>query len=493
MKRVRKTLALLLAVLTVLPLAACAQSGGEAETTAPAVTDTAAVTETTELLRENTPDNLPDDLDFDGRTFRFAVRDNPDYTVDISCEANGDVVNDAIFDRNLAVSERLDIGIEAIAVASDPAGFLNNVKTSIQAASDDYDVIAGVQHVSLPLAVQNCYLNLMDQPHIDLDQPWWWNEYIDELRLGDKAYYFLNGDINLFGIKAMSAMFFNKRLLLDIGMEYDELYKIVLDGDWTYEKLTELSTAAYRDVNGDGVRDTGDVYGFLARVNTEPDHFFYTSGIRLTERDENFYPVLNLNTELHHTVMQTMYSLYYESDALLVTGDESLMISKFNEGTSLFLTNRFVALKNLREMEDAYGIIPFPKISAEQERYQALLHDNTAIYSVPVVAQKTDEICAVLEAMSAQNYRTVIPAFYETALKVKYQSDSTAGQIIDMIKAGAHTDFAYAYNYALNNIGLLCRTMIGAKTAALSTYLAKLDAPAQKKLAELIESFEDVD
>ena len=41
MKRVRKTLALLLAVLTVLPLAACAQSGGEAETTAPAVTDTA--------------------------------------------------------------------------------------------------------------------------------------------------------------------------------------------------------------------------------------------------------------------------------------------------------------------------------------------------------------------------------------------------------------------------------------------------------------------
>lgn len=492
----KRVTSLLLILAMLLPAAACQKKPDPApsDTSAPAVTSASPADEaTTELLRENTPDNLPADLDFKGTKMRFATRDTQIAYKEIICDPTGDIVDDAISDRNRMVEERLGITIEATAVHADPAAFLNTVKNSILSDSDDYDIIAGIQYATLPLALQNCYYNLKDAKYIDLEQPWWWNEYIDEIQIGDEALFFLNGDISLCGIYQMSAIFFNKRLLKDIGTDYDDLYKLVLDGEWTYDKLIELSEKAYNDVNGDGVRDDKDVYGFLARTNTEPDHFTYTSGIRLSTRNEKGYPVLNVNTETFINYMEKLYNLYYANDGIFVTADENLMKTKFANGTSLFLINRFVALSALRDMQDDYGIIPFPKLNAEQKNYQALLHDVTTIYSVPINAQRTDVSFATLEAMCAQNYRTVIPAFYETALKVKYQSDSTAGIIIDMIKAGAHTDFVYAYNYALGGAGLMCRSMITAKSLDFASSWEKIAPQAEKGLEDLIAAFEKAD
>lgn len=488
----KRFLSLILAALMLLPAAACQKAPADKapETSAPAGTTAPADETTTELLRENTPDSLPDGLDFKGAKMRFATRDTALAYKEVVSDASGDIVDDALHDRNRLVEERLGIKIEATAIHADPPTFLNTVKNSILGSSDDYDIIAGIQYASLPLALQNCYYNLKDAEYIDLEQPWWWNDYINELKIGQDALFFLNGDISLCGIYQMSAIFFNKRLLRDLGHDYNDLYKTVLDGKWTYDEFLSLAESAYNDVNGDGARDDKDVYGFLARTNTEPDHFTYTSGIRLSTRDEKGYPVLNVNTEEYVNYLNLLYKVYYGNDGIFITSDENLMKNKFKNGTSLFLVNRFVALTSLRDMEDEYGIIPFPKYSADQKEYQALLHDVTTIYSVPICAQQKGAALATLEAMCAQNYRTVIPAFYETALKVKYQSDSTAGTVIDMIKAGAHTDFVYAYNYALGGAGMICRSLISSKSTDFASTWEKVAPVAEKGLEDLIRAFD---
>ena len=37
------------------------------------------------------------------------------------------------------------------------------------------------------------------------------------------------------------------------------MYKLVMDGEWTIDKLTELTAAAYADANGDGRVSVSDL------------------------------------------------------------------------------------------------------------------------------------------------------------------------------------------------------------------------------------------
>lgn len=54
-----------------------------------------------------------------------------------------------------------------------------------------------------------------------------------------------------------------------------------------------------------------------------------------------------------------------------------------------------------------------------------------------------DKIGAVCETMAFRSYKTVISAYCETALKVKYSRDDQTAQMLDLINASATTNFGY--------------------------------------------------
>ena len=76
--------------------------------------------EETEPSRENTPDNLPDDLDFGGATVNIIYMGSEDSThYDALGEASGDIVYDAVYNRNISVEERLNVKLNWIAGSGD--------------------------------------------------------------------------------------------------------------------------------------------------------------------------------------------------------------------------------------------------------------------------------------------------------------------------------------------------------------------------------------
>ncbi|MBQ4043571.1 MAG: hypothetical protein IJD06_06210, partial [Clostridia bacterium] len=99
-----------------------------------------------------------------------------------------------------------------------------------------------------------------------------------------------------------------------------------------------------------------------------------------------------------------------------------------------------------REMEDDYGIIPYPKLDETQENYHNLLHNSSNYVTIPITCQNPDEVGAVIEAMCAESYRSVVEVFYEIALKTKYSRDSYSGQCIDLIRDITKKNFAYEYD-----------------------------------------------
>lgn len=422
----------------------------------------------TELSRENTPDSLPE-LDFKDATVRIVYRgDEKTRLLEIEGEDTGDVVSDAVYARNIKVEERLNVKLEFIAGNEEHEAYMRDIRTTLMAFDDSYDIIDSIQWRATPLAVEGYFKNLNDAPYLDYSKPWWSNEYMNEIQVSKDSRYLLSGDISVTQLRNMSCVYFNKRLYEEAFGDPDELYNIVLDGEWTYDLLKKYVKEVFRDLDGDTKASEGDIIGIGSTPVAQTDHFSYTAGMQFTERDKDGYPTLISNQERNLKIVETIYNLYYETDGVLIYTDPYAMSNElvkiFNDGNSLFYANRFYSAEDFRDMKDNYGIIPFPKLDETQEDYYSLVHDGTTLFCIPTTVNELELPCAVLEAMCAENYRTVIPAYYEVALKVKYTKDDVSSQIIDMLHDNVRTDFVYANNYCFSSsvkLGTITRSLMG--------------------------------
>jgi hypothetical protein len=94
-----------------------------------------------------------------------------------------------------------------------------------------------------------------------------------------------------------------------------------------------------------------------------------------------------------------------------------------------------------------------------------------------------------MEALCAETYRSVTPVWYETALKIKYTRDDISAQMIDLIHGSITTNFIYAYNYALADIGLQYRTLITNRSTDYVSQVEKNLKAAEKALQTLTDVF----
>lgn len=110
----KRILSLILAALMLSPafLTGCSENSAdsnETDASAPSAAEDAVQEEETELTRANTPDDLPE-LNFDGAVATIAARDKVWFTGEMYVEElNGEVVNDAVYDRDLDVEDRLNV------------------------------------------------------------------------------------------------------------------------------------------------------------------------------------------------------------------------------------------------------------------------------------------------------------------------------------------------------------------------------------------------
>ena len=410
----------------------------------------------------------------------------------------GEIVNDAIYKRNSKVQNDLNVSFKFIDIALQNKGnFSSMVKNSVNSGSDDYDVLFGVQYDCVQLATSNLFKNLIGAPYIDLDKPWWPAKSIqNELTIGKETLYFLTGDISLNFVRNMGCVYFNKQLYSDYFGNADDMYKTVLDGKWTTDKFGDMVKTMYKDLNGDGKPDNDDQYGCGVITSNLTDHLTYAAGIRVTARDEDGVPYLIMNNENTIKFTEKLYNLFYANEGVRVfaSAEETnniLIPGKFMANELLFDLGWFYTSELLRDMKSDYGIIPYPKYDESQPSYLSLAHDIVPLYCLPTTCVKTEMVSAILESMAFESYKSVLPAYYEIALKLKYTRDTAdeAFTIIDMIHDNCTTDFAYVYNYTLNNIGLIMRDLMAGKKSDFVSQYEKIESKVQKNLEKLIDTY----
>lgn len=495
MKSIKALCGALAAIIAFAALLAGCSGPGEAVaeiTTAADTTQTEAVT--TELRREDTPDTLPE-LDYNGSGVRITYRgDDMSKLLEMEGDDTGDVVGDVVFARNRSIEERFNVKLEHIPGSANHDAFMNAIKPVLLSGDDAYDIVNGIQWLMLPQAADGLYYDLGEAPYIDFDMPWWDNTYMDIISVDGRTRYGLCGDIAIWRIRMMSAMFFNKTLYEGSFGDPDGMYKTVLDGKWTHELMRKYVSEIYQDLNGNGVTDEGDIIGASGNYSNINDHYCYTAGLRYSGRGKDGYPQLLTDHTRNVAVVESLYKLYFETEGfcfdMTLTYFDKNNIDWFKANTLLFHAGRIYGTDFLRDMEGDYGIIPYPKLNEEQESYYALVHDSCNLFGIPITVSDIEMPCTIIEAMCAENYRTVVPAYYETALKVKYARDQLSVQMMDLIHDNAVSDFVYANNYSLTgNLGTLTRTIMRNKS---SDFMSAYEAVRENTEASIVKLIEKV-
>ena len=462
-----KTIKIILMFVLILTLSACQSEtpnptpGGNDETNPP-INESE---ETPEFDRRAIPDELPD-TDLGGREFNLLCHEM--LTVEfVAEEQNGDTVNDALYKRNTDVSERFNVVINMIQIPGswdDREPFMRTVRNSVQAGDATYDLVAGVTSYIPLLIPQGIFMDINTVGHLDFAKPWWGEDWITELSIGDKL-YLVTGDIALSMWDCMFVFYFNKQLVQDNDLP--DLYETVKSGQWTFDKFSELSKTISKDLNGDGVYDKNDMFGFVTTTGTVVNAFPGGFDLAITYKDENNIPHPQLNIEKWSDAAAKLFDLHHNTQSTLVlppdASDYNIIVPMFQENRALFFPQTLSFAGTMRAMETDFGILPFPMYDGNQKNYCSVIRNAMSLIGIPATVSSPGDCGLIMAALAAESYKTVIPAYYDIALKVKQTRDDESGEMLDIIRGSIWMNFGYSYSLSTGGIGNYMRELIEQK------------------------------
>lgn len=465
--------------------------GGNSGSSAPETTaaDTAAETEET-----TTADPLADDvpeLDFGGKPFRVSVMSKYEQEF-LAEEESGDVCNDAVYARNRLVEERFNTVITPLVTNYvDNNTHVNYIKNTVLAGEDAFDLAALYVYVSGIPILAGLYQSWKGVPYVDFERPWWVQSANEAFTIGGDRYIAV-GSVCVTTLLLAYGIFFNKTVAE--GYNVGNLYDVVYDGKWTIDRLGETAKGVYADLNGNNQSDKDDLFGFIAEKVTNLDAYLPAFDQSITAFDDEGYPYFIINCEKTYNAVDKVYSLYYENEGSYITpaaGDE---ITKFARGEALFLTtwmnNAFTVF---RDMEDDYGILPYPKFDEAQEDYLSNSMDNYSTLGIPMTADDLDFIGAVIEVLSAESYKSVMPAYYEVALKTKFTRDEDSIAMLELIMDGLNYDFSVLHSSSyLSSIYTRFRIVIAKPSRDFASDYASIEEKLLTSLESLIGIYKEL-
>ncbi len=432
--------------------------------------------------REDVSDNLPE-KDFGGKTFCVAG-DNGYEEYYLSSEQNGEVVNDAVWLRNQTVTERFNFTLDANVF--DEGSITGNVKNSVLAGDDAYQLIAGHIIYLGMAAVDKIMYDMRELPYIDFTRPWWSSSTTDDLTYKGMTFIGI-GDFALSAVAETYCMFYNKSIAADHSLP--DMYDLVYAGDWTIDREMELSEGVYTDLNGDGQRDKGDLYALSTSTKSAANAYLWALGKKIaTQQPDGTYEISYFDEKMV-SVMEKLYQMYYETDQVYFEVSHNPLVA-FEPGLALFADGIFgQATSTLRDVEFDYGIIPYPKWDTAQEKYYTSVdggHEGLA-----VVKSITDPefVGIVTEVLCAESWKKTVPAYYDTALKYKGARDYESIAMIDMIMESRVFDFGYVYG-GWGPVFWI-QYLLEAKSMDISSYYQKNHKVFDKYMEKIYKAFDE--
>lgn len=472
----KKFMVLLLCAVMIVPLSLAGCGGDGADTTNAAVT---AVSD------NRVPLDVPETTFASDYTFDIIGTAAEGWNAsDLICpeQDSDNVLESAKYQRYKKVEEMYGITIKTT--------LKENISTilsgSISANDKSFDMVWMSPYNTSTAAMGSLLINLYDVESMNLDAPWYDDNYIEGMSIGDTLYSSVN-DMETMDIHCTWIMMYNKRLIKQYNLK--DPYDMVKDNEWTFDNFVAMLSDVSAD-NGDNIWDDKDTYGFATHGGAARN-FFYCSGMKLCGKDSANYPKVIIDNNPNVVKLQEkVVKLLHEDNTTLFSGG---IISAFTEGRALFLGEIAGYLSAFADMEDDYGVVPWPKYDESQKRYYTSNDPCIMVMSLPAFAwteTELEQIGVVTETLCWESYYTVRPAYYEKTLGGKGTRDAGSYEMLDLCRESNVYDFGLFQDiseFCLNNAFQL---LVQNKNTPYSSTIQRKIKTATAQIEEIIAKYE---
>ncbi|MCL2518410.1 MAG: hypothetical protein FWF15_07595 [Oscillospiraceae bacterium] len=208
------------------------------------------------------------------------------------------------------------------------------------------------------------------------------------------------------------------------------------------------------------------------------------------------YPRLDPDHEKLTTLVEKVYNQFYTNPGtyLLDQGNtpyHTWHIDKLKNGETLLLPTNISNSNFLRDMDDDFGIIPFPKFDEREDQYYSYVYYIAAVLVIPVNCNKTELVGAFMEASACDAYNYLIPLYFDTVMNVKILRDEETSEMIKIIRNSAYFSFEAVFNDMLAGAGnMIYDLMINNKSTDYASWYARNEKSIEGALNNLIDQFE---
>ena len=368
--------------------------------------------------------------------------------------ASSDSVDNAVFERNELVADRLGMTIEWSEDKTSAVTELFSHFESIIGAGNAPHIVINMNYGLVRAEVNGLLYNLKSNygDHSKNlfsfegdDASGWYMDMMLDTTLNKDRMYIAAGDYLIDPLRLSYNTFVNKDMFTELygrvgGIDY--LYDMILEdgGDWTYDTFITMNERATTISQNEEQSEYG-----TSSTTFSYRSFFFSSGLTVFDYDAEGKPSYITDPDklgdLHDYVTKIMSVLGAEGVAgpNLTGFTAQKAFDIFKNGRALFMTDQFLASlegENFRNMDHQTAVIPYPKYEAESG-YRILVSDNACSGGI-LVSSYEDEFTmasAFLQMMTEES-DTVLYEYFEKGLKFKNNSanDATQVQILDMIR-----------------------------------------------------------
>lgn len=400
---------------------------------------------------------VPETADYGGEAFNILSAGSVAYNDFNFDEESSLALDNAQYKRKRLVEEKYKVEISEVikqAYSSGGGPGFMQINTDVSAGDCNYDLalIAGYD-VSV-LAYSGLLYDLNSMPGIDLTKSWW-DQKANESLAVNGVMFFTTGEITCSDNNAAFVILFNKGLLKDYELENP--YTLVYDGAWTMDKFAELCKTVTEDLDQNGTMDKNDRFGLLVWDDSVVG-IVNAAGQRCCTINEDGNIELTLYNETTVSALEKYFSIAYDTQYAYtyqrVSGYNEQELWSGNHG--LFWTTWLGIVPRYREMENDFGILPYPKLTeAQTDYYSCLAPWNSQFVCVPVIQEDIDRTGVLLEALGYYGQKTVLPAYYDVNLVGQSSRDEESEAMLDIIFGNVVYDIGYIYRIGPYNKELI--------------------------------------
>lgn len=374
--KIKKIMALMLAVVMVLTFTACGSKGKDKNNKVSAGNNGEKV----ELIK-----------DLGGYEFVIAS-----YTGE---PKPGTEVNDEIIAINKLIEKQYNCKI--VYDHYDMVTFYDVVGTKILAGDKVADLLNMTIYSMGNFMKEGQLYNLKELPNFNMDDSCWNKFYFDATTVKSGTYGIGGSMINL---EAIGALIYNKDILSKQGLT--DPIEYINAGKWTWDTLKLLVSKAAKDLNNDGTFSSADdQFGFLTANYDGMLNFFRSSGIDMIKQ-ENGVLKYNLDTPEAHNVLAKLKDMFSVPGAI----NPGASIN-YQDGQKLWAKGRvafyadFASLRSDREnfadVDFNIGMVPFP-MGPSAKSYISSVSHNGNIMAVPITITEPEKTGTILTALAKE-------------------------------------------------------------------------------------------